>query len=194
MNGIKKKMIKPSVQILKALADSSRLMIVNVLMRKSAYVEEIAEMVSLTPPTVSFHLKKMEEAGLTVSHKEQYYTVYTLNEELFEKKLIDLIRIPDVEQAGQNIREEQYRQKVINAFFKYGKLKAIPVGRKKRRVVLDEIAQVFRPGMLYPEKEVNLIIAEYHDDFCTIRRAFIDEGIMTREKGVYQLAQKEKND
>ena len=185
-------MILPAVQILKALADRSRLMILNVLIRKSAYVEEISEVVNLTPPTVSFHLKKMEEAGLVSARKEQYYTVYSLNNLLLEKRLLDLIRIPDVEEASQEIREEQYRRKVINAFFKYGKLKAIPVGRKKRRVVLEEIARSFKPGVEYPEKEVNLAIAEVFDDFCSIRRAFIEEGIMSRDKGIYRLLGREE--
>ncbi|MBR4727613.1 MAG: DUF2087 domain-containing protein, partial [Clostridia bacterium] len=37
----------------------------------------------------------------------------------------------------------------------------------------------------YSEKEVNALIAEAHADFCTVRRAFVEMGWMSREKGVY---------
>ena len=33
----------------------------------------------------------------------------------------------------------------------------------------------FEPGKKYSEREVNLIIADFHDDFCTIRRDMIAE-------------------
>ena len=46
----------------------------------------------------------------------------------------------------------------------------------------------FEKGKIYPEKQVNLIIADYHDDFCTLRRDLISEGIMERENGQYWLA------
>ena len=59
--------------------------------------------------------------------------------------------------------------------------------RKKERIILEEIAKSFRPGERYTEKEVNLIIADFHDDFCTIRRDMIGEKIMQRENGVYWL-------
>ena len=54
-------------------------------------------------------------------------------------------------------------------------------------IVLEKIAESFEPGRVYPEREVNLIIADFHDDFCTIRREMIAEGIMERERGEYRL-------
>ena len=35
------------------------------------------------------------------------------------------------------------------------------------------------------EKEVNLILAEYHDDFCTLRRGLVDEGLLARDRTGY---------
>ncbi len=61
-----------SLAIMKALADESRLAIVNSLLEHSQYVEEIAKRHDLAPSTVSFHLKKLEQAGLVKSRKEQY--------------------------------------------------------------------------------------------------------------------------
>ena len=52
--------------------------------------------------------------------------------------------------------------------------------------MLEEIAKAFEPGREYTEKEINLLIADFHDDFCTIRRDMISEGILTRDKMMYR--------
>jgi len=78
---------------------------------------------------------------------------------------------------------------VIASFFEYGKLKSIPTQRKKERIILEEIAKAFEPGRTYTEREVNIIIADFHDDFCTIRRDMIGEKIMARENGNYWLVE-----
>ncbi len=76
---------------------------------------------------------------------------------------------------------------MIDSFFEYGKLKSIPAQRKKERIILEEIAKAFEPRRIYSEREVNLIIADYHDDFCTIRRDMIAEQLMERSKEGYWL-------
>ena len=74
---------------------------------------------------------------------------------------------------------------VIAAFFEYGKLKSIPSQRKKERICLEEIAKAFEIGKKYDEKEVNAKIEDFFDDYCTIRRDMISEGIMEREGTEY---------
>ena len=86
----------------------------------------------------------------------------------------------------QRAREEAYRQKVIDTFFGYGVLKAIPAQRKKRRICLEKIADAFEKDKIYEEKEVNEIILRYHADYCTIRREMICEGLMHRENMRYR--------
>lgn len=54
--------IAKSIEIMKALADSSRLQALNILMEKPQYVEELAHRLNLAVSTVSFHLKKLEAA------------------------------------------------------------------------------------------------------------------------------------
>ena len=98
---------------------------------------------------------------------------------------MDILREESAEADVQQERDLKYRQKVIDTFFAYGKLKAIPAQRKKRRIVLEEILKDFEMGRTYDEKEVNLIIAAYHDDFCTIRREMILEGLMMRDHQSY---------
>lgn len=176
-----------AIQLFKCLADKSRLQILKSLVTEDMYVERLAERLSLTPPTISFHLKKLEDAGAVESYRDQYYRMYRLKKEIFMTTILDIIREESGEALLQKQREEAYRQKVIDAFFEYGKLKSIPAQRKKERIVLEEIAAAFEAGKDYTEKEVNLLIADYHDDFCTLRRDMIGEGILERQNGIYRL-------
>lgn len=177
-----------AIKLFKCMADKSRLQILKSLLIEDMYVERLAERLNLTPATISFHLKKLEDAGAVTSHKEQYYTVYSLCREVFEGSMIDIIRKKTPEMDLQKERDEQYRQKVIKAFFEYGKLKSIPAQRKKELIVLQEMAKVFEKGKKYTEREVNIMIADFHDDFCSIRRDMIAEGILKRENAIYWLA------
>ena len=176
-----------SILLFKCLSDATRLQLVKALSDGPKYVELLAEVLERSPSTISFHLKKLEEAGLVSMHKEQYYAVATLNRELLDQTLASIICPRGEALDVQAERERQYREKVLENLFEYGKLKTIPVQRKKRRIVLEKIAESFEAGRVYPEKEVNLIIADYHDDFCTLRREMIAEGIMDRDKGNYRL-------
>ena len=58
--------------------------------------------------------------------------------------------------------------------------------RKKRRIVLEQLVENFEQGRIYTEKEVNLIIADFHDDFCTLRRELVAEKLMKRQGGKYE--------
>ena len=174
-----------ALKIFKSLSDMSRLRIVQSLTQGDMYTELLAERLELTPSTVSFHMKKLEEAGLVVSRKEQYYTVYSLNRELLETSLFDVASSEAEQIDEQQKREESYRQKVINSFFKYGKLQSIPVQRKKKLIGYEVIAENFIPGKVYSEKQLDEIISQIHEDYCTIRRDMIGEGILRRNGNKY---------
>lgn len=134
---------------------------------------------------MSFHLKKLADAGAVVSYKNQYYMMYSLKKEIFETSISEILQEKSDEAEAQARRDAQYRQKVINAFFEYGKLKSIPAQHKKERIVLEVIVQAFEFDRIYSEREVNIIIADYHDDFCTIRRDMIGERLLARDTEGY---------
>ncbi len=175
--------MKEKLELLKLLADETRLEILNILLKEDSYVEKIACELSLTPATICYHLKKMESAGVVNCSRSQFYIIYSLNREVFDKPLYELIK-KDEEIVNT---EEKYKKEVISNFFKYGRLTQIPTQRKKREIVLLEIAKQFEMGQKYDEKEVNEIIHRFHEDHCTIRREMIACGIMQREKETYWL-------
>ena len=174
-----------AVRLFKCLADKSRLQILKSLMREDMYVERLAERLSLTPATISFHMKKLEEAGAVTRYRDQYYTMYALRRDVFSARILDIIGEPSGEADAQAQRDAAYRQKILQNFFEYGRLTAIPAQRKKRRICLEEIARAFEVGKPYAESEVNEIIGRYHEDYCTLRREMICEGIMERSDGTY---------
>lgn len=174
-----------ALALFKCLADKSRLQILKSLIQEDMYVERLAERLALTPATISFHLRKLEEAGAVSSRKEQYYTMYSIRREVFMTRILDIIAEESGEADMQKKRDAAYREKILSTFFVYGRLVSIPAQRKKRRVCLEEIARSFEPGRPYTEKEVNETIERFHEDYCSIRREMICEGIMDRSGGVY---------
>ena len=178
-----------ALALFKCLADKSRLQILKSLAQEDMYVERLAERLDLTAPTISFHLKKLADAGAVRSYKTQYYAMYALNQDVFLTRLLDVILEKSEEASLQEERDEAYRKKVIAAFFSYGKLKSIPAQKKKERIVLEELVKAFEPGRVYTEREVNVILADYHDDFCTLRRDMIGEGLMERSRDGYWVAE-----
>ena len=174
-----------AIHLFKCLADKSRLQILKSLAMEDMYVERLAERLGISAPTVSFHLKKLADAGAVTSYKSQYYMMYSLNKDVFETSMLEIIREKSDEAEIQAQRDAEYRKKVIDAFFEYGKLKSIPSQRKKERIVLEVIADAFEYDRIYTEREVNIIIADFFDDFCTIRRDMISENLLDRDAGKY---------
>ena len=176
-----------TVALFKCLADRTRLQILRTLAREDAYVELLSERLGMAPSTISFHLKKLADVGAVSSSKSQYYTMYTLNRALFDTTVLSILQQESDEAAAQDERERLWREKVLRSFFNEdGRLRTIPAQRKKRLIVLERIAEAFEQGLTYSEREVNLVIADFHDDFCTLRREMVDEHLMTREDGKYR--------
>jgi hypothetical protein len=75
--------------------------------------------------------------------------------------------------------------KVDRAFWEGQRLRALPAKRSKRLLVLDRLAQLFEPGVAFPEPVVNERLARAHPDYAMLRRSLVDEGFLTRELGWY---------
>ncbi len=165
-----------AVTIFKALGDESRLSIVRMLLEGESYVELIASRLNLTSATVSHHLKKLEAAGLVTCHRTQFYMIYSIRRELLTETLVSLIgTLPAMDD------DTRYKQNVIDTFFEYGRLTALPAQRKKREIVLKYILEGLSANQSYSEQEINEHIKQFHDDYCFLRREMISFGMMTRD-------------
>ena len=70
--------MKEQLKLLKILADETRLEIIGILLKEDSYVEKIAFELSLTPATICYHLKKMEQAGVVCCSRSQFYIIYQM--------------------------------------------------------------------------------------------------------------------
>ena len=134
---------------------------------------------------INSKLKKLMDAGAVSSRREQYYTMYSINKEVFQCRILDILGEKSSDAQRQQEREARYRQRVLDSFFEYGRLKSIPAQRKKERICLEEIAKELELGRPYPERELNQVLLRFHQDYCTLRRDMISEGILRREEGLY---------
>ncbi len=174
-----------SLKIMKALSDSSRLKVLNSILIRAQYVEELSERMGLSASTVSFHLKKLEEAGLVAKSRDQYYAIYKADDRILDRTLRELITFENTDADRQEERIRRYREKVLKAFFDNGRLIRLPAQYKKQRIVLEEIARRFERGRKYPEKELNSVLLGVCEDYCTVRRLMIGEGLMERKDSIY---------
>ena len=97
--------------------------------------------------------------------------------------------MPEPDSAGSEVAaaaQEHARARMLRTFLAAdGRLRVMPARRAKRLAVLDHLAQLFEPGVRYPEVEVNRRLRAVHDDVAMIRRYLIDEGFLGRENGSY---------
>ncbi len=170
----------------KALADANRLKIIGLLSQRAYSVEELAAMLNLQPPTVSHHLKLLSEAGLVSARAESYYNLYQLESGVLERIANHLARQDRLPSMAAEVDLEAYNRKVLrDILLPDGRLKVIPAQRRKREVVLGYILKSFQPEVHYTEKQVNDILARFHEDTATLRRELIAYKMMSRAEGEY---------
>lgn len=182
-----------TVQFFKALADRSRLLLVQALIEKPQYLEELAKRLNLANSTVSFHLKKLEIVGLIGKRKNQYYTIFYPENKNFKLTLEEMMEFDFDQKIVQDERIIKYKEKILKSFFKDGKIIQIPAQKQKRWIVFEQILELFEFGRKYTEPEVNEIIKPFNEDYCLIRRTFVEENVMNRSDRVYWITQNYEN-
>jgi ArsR family transcriptional regulator, arsenate/arsenite/antimonite-responsive transcriptional repressor len=177
--------LEARADLFKALGHPARILLLNLVRIHPRHGEELAAILGLSPATVSHHLAKLEESMLLESRKEQYYQIYSLRRGALAPTLEDLVSVPHPGMAA-HVEEDAFREKVLEAFLKRGRLVTIPAQRKKRQIVLERLVQEFAPDRDYPEREVNQILVEFHDDVATLRREMVGYKLMKRAAGIYR--------
>ena len=182
------------LDMLKALADESRLKMLRLLNEREHTVGDLASRVSLSEPTVSHHLAKMREAQLVtlrMAGNQRFYRINEAGMARFKHLVADIEKTPtqpDVVVSDDSWIEglgwEATDQQVLREFTKNAKLTHLPTKQKKLIIVLRWLATLFQAETLYSELEVNAILkAVYVEDYVGIRRDLVDFGYLRRERG-----------
>ena len=168
----------------KALSDANRLKIVGLLSQQELSVEQIAEMLGLSPSTISHHLGKLTRVGLVSARPQSYYNLYCLEPktlEIMSRRLLTKEMLPEM---ASDVDLDAYDRKVVkNYSYPDGRLKDIPLQMKKLVAILRYVVRDFKFDVEYTEKEVNEILEKYHIDYALLRRELVEFGFMAREDG-----------
>ncbi len=169
------------ITFFKALADPSRLRVVGLLAHRPHSVEELATVLDLRASTVSHHLGRLVGAGLVRAAVDGHYHVYTLQTDSLQQMAQSLLATDTLLDTA-TISGDPYEQKVLSAFLDAeGRLKAVPMKRKKFQVILRHALRLFEVDGVWDEKEINRRLKALTLDVATLRRGFIDHGMMKRD-------------
>ena len=171
------------LRFFKALSDVNRLKILGLLAQQSLSVEQLAEMLNLRPSTVSHHLARLSEAGLVSARASSYYNLYQLETKALEDMAQRLLAKETLPAVASDVDLDAYDRKVVKDYtLPDGHLTSIPTQRKKLDAVLHYIVESFEPGSHFTEKQVNEILARYHQDTAFLRRELIDAHLLASDK------------
>ena len=170
----------------KTLANENRLKLIGVLSQTECSVEDLAARLQLKEPTVSHHLNKLKELDLVEMRSQGNTHLYRLNTETLTRLNKSLFTPEQMASWTKNIPTQAWEEKVLKSYINSDRLVELPASRKKRQVILKWLADKFEAEKAYTEKEVNVIIAQYYEDYATVRREFIGYQLMKRDNGIYQ--------
>ncbi len=161
------------------LADPTRLKVVAALALGAGTIEDVARSADLPLKDVALAARRLARAGLV--HARRARSLSLRAERFGAAARAAAEAAPPPVQLSDDPAEDA----VLSAFVRDGRLASIPAQHSKRLVVLAHLVRVFEPGVRYPEREVNALLAVWHPDVAALRRYLVDEGLLSREAGVY---------
>ncbi len=178
------------VTLFKALADPTRLRIVGLVADRELCGQELAAALGVAGPTVTHHVALLKRAGLIAETRRAPYSYYRLNLAALQRALKAVAGRERVQAFADGPALASEEKRVLNAFFDGPRLTAIPAQFRKRQIVFEEVLRRLPARPHYAERDLNRLIEEIHADYCLIRRTFVDEGYMRRDRGTYRLTEK----
>ncbi len=164
--------------IIGLLADPTRLKVVAALALGAGTIEEVAQATGLSLKDVALAARRLARAGLVRRDRHEL--------ELLADRFGAAARAAaESAPAPEPLSDDPAEDAVLSAFVRNGRLVSIPAQQSKRRIVLEHLVRVFDVGVRYPEREVNALLAVWHPDVAALRRYLVDEGLLTREAGLY---------
>jgi hypothetical protein len=158
------------------LGDEARLRVVAAIALGARTIDDVAETAGLPVEEVRSTLQRLVAAGV-VTHEDGLQIDLTAFRNAGRERPARLRDLPDA-------TPEQAR--VLRNFVEGGRLKSVPTRAKQRRVVLEYLAARFEEDVDYPENDVNDLLGQFHDDYASLRRFLVDEGLLERAGGVYR--------
>jgi ArsR family transcriptional regulator len=74
-----------AVETLKFLGDGNRLRILKILSQRESCVCDLIDQIGMTQPLISYHLRRLREAGLVRSRRQAQWVYYSIDPEAWER-------------------------------------------------------------------------------------------------------------
>jgi len=172
------------LQFFQVFSNESRLRLIGYLANGERSVGELAQLLNLKEPTVSHHLAELKGLGLVEARAEGNLRIYRLNTQALETMGKDIFARPNL--AALVPRSELSEdERILRTWVKNGRLVDIPAQEKKKQVIVRWLAGQIDPERRWPEREFNQWLAQFNEDYATLRRYLVDGGYMARENGIY---------
>lgn len=171
-------------ELFKAFADRSRVKIISSLMTGPKFVEQLSQELNIGASTVSFHLKKLQAAGVVSTKKEQYYQVYFIDKELMNKSFSEVLSCNETPAT-----DDAFYKSVLDEWFIGGRAEKLPVQIKKREVIYREILKKLKKGKSYTHGEISVMIADSVEDFMTAKKEMFSLGLLKEVGGKVVLSE-----
>lgn len=176
-------------QAFRVLSDPMRLQILGQVAGQSRTGVELAAQFGLSLAQISHHLGRLEKVGLVLATIDGTGTRFALNAPFFDPRTLASGMAVEAENPpALETDAARERSRALKHFFEGRQLKSIPANRGQLIIVIQELLGWFEPDRDYPEREVNALLREAHEDVATLRRELIDHGFMQRAHGIYRVA------
>ena len=168
-------------RVLGDLADANRLRVLAAVVLGESRIVEIAERTRLTEDEVARALGHLLSAGIVVQDESGL--------DVDAKVFADAARTVSMPRTKPDLSDATPEQAAEprNFVLGDGRVASLPARAAKRKLILEYVASTrFEPKREYGEREVNVVLEEVHDDYVTLRRYLVDEGLLERSAGVYR--------
>jgi hypothetical protein len=166
------------IEFVKALSHADRLRVLGLLARKPATAQEISSALGMPFREVAQHLAMLAHGGI-LQEQDEVWSLDAKNVENISRRQCAgqpreaYTPAPDVSEKTR---------KILAAYLQAdGSIKQLPSDANKLQVILNYLLEAFTPGVIYTEKEVNMIIRRFHIDTAGLRRDMIDRGMLKRK-------------
>lgn len=165
-------------ELLRLLVHPTRLAVAGALAAAPGTTAELAARAGTDERTAVEVVARLVRAGLAVGDAAGGYALEPRAWQALARSVASVAPEPDPT-IGFGMTEDE--RAVLGRFFEGRRLREIPATRARRLVVLERLALEFEPGRHYHELEVNEVLGAFHDDWSSLRRHLVDEGLMDRD-------------
>lgn len=174
--------------VVRLLAEPARLKVFAALVLGARSPAEVVDATGLEVRDVVAGLRRLADGGLVELTGDRAVPVERVFGELARQSAT--ARAATTEPQEDHGYTDARVAGVLRAFVRGGRLLGLPANRSRRIIVLEHLAQSFEPGVDYPERQVNEVLAAWSAgsgvDHVSLRRYLVDEDLLRREGGIYR--------